>query len=145
VGNWQVQSGLRAKAGFTLLELLLVLVIVAIASVGVTLAMRDSGQAQLETQALRLAALLEAGRAQSRASGAVVRWQATPNGFVIGGVEHTWTADGVVAQSDQPVLLGPEPMIAAQSIRIWRTEQPDHVLRVATDGVRPFAVQDAAP
>jgi general secretion pathway protein H len=136
---------LRAQAGFTLLELLLVLSIVAVASVGVTLAMRDTGQAQLETQALRLAAMLEAGRAQSRASGAAVRWQAIPNGFVIGGVEHTWTAGGIVAQSNKPVLLGPEPMIAAQSIRIWRTEQPVHVLRVATDGVRPFSVQDTAP
>ena len=52
----------RAR-GFTLLELLVVLSIMALATVGVGLAMRDGTQAQLERDAERLAALLESARA----------------------------------------------------------------------------------
>ena len=48
--------------GFTLLELLLVLAIVAFASLGVAVSMRDGAQAGLEREALRLAALLEQRR-----------------------------------------------------------------------------------
>lgn len=44
--------------GFTLLELMVVISIMAIAAAGVSLSLRDSGQAQLEREAERLAALL---------------------------------------------------------------------------------------
>lgn len=138
--------------GFTLLELLLVVAIVAMASVGVSLAMRDSAQARLETEAQRLAAVLESARAQSRASGVPVRWYTTSSGFVFDGLPHgtpdslpqTWLESGITASSAQPLLLGPEPLIAPQSVRLWLTAQPQHSLRVATDGVRPFAVQSNA-
>lgn len=133
------------SGGFTLLELLLVIAIVAIASVGVSLAMRDSAQAQLETEAHRLAAVLEAARAQSRASGLPVRWRATATGFTVDDQPHTWTSSGIAASADQPLLLGPEPIIAPQSVRLWLTTQPQRSVRVATDGVRPFAIHDVAP
>lgn len=144
---------LTLSRGFTLLELLLVVAIVAIASAGVTLAMRDSAQAHLETEAQRLAALLESARAQSRASGVPVRWRATPTGFVFDGLPHdrrdalpqTWLESGVAAHSERPLLLGPEPLIAPQSVRLWLTAQPQHVLIVDTDGLRPFAVRNATP
>ena len=77
VGNKKIRAnGIR---GFTLLELLVVLSIMALATVGVGLAMRDGTQAQLERDAERLAALLESARAQSRASGVPVRWLALSN------------------------------------------------------------------
>ena len=135
----------RLSGGFTLLELLLVIAIVATASVGVTLAMRDSGQAQLETEAQALAAVLESARAQSRASGLPVRWRATATGFAIDDKLQGWTSSGIAASSEQPLLLGPEPIIAPQSVRLWLTEQPSKSVRVATDGVRPFAVQNVNP
>ncbi|EER57631.1 general secretion pathway protein H, partial [Acidovorax delafieldii 2AN] len=50
---------LRTARGFTLLELLVVISIMALATAGVSLALRDSGQTQLEREAARLAALLE--------------------------------------------------------------------------------------
>lgn len=137
--------GERVFGGFTLLELLLVIAIVATASVGVTLAMRDAGQAQLETEAQALAAVLESARARSRASGLPVRWRATATGFAIDDKAQSWTSSGVAASSELPLLLGPEPIIAPQSVRLWLVAQPGKSVRVATDGVRPFAVQNANP
>ena len=48
----------RLATGFTLLELLVVLAIVAIASAGVSFALRDAAGAPLEREAQRLAALI---------------------------------------------------------------------------------------
>ena len=137
--------------GFTLLELLIVVAIIAIGTVGVGLALRDSGQTALETQAQALAALLETARAQSRASGVPVRWRPTPEGFAWDGLDNTgpeplpstWKTPGIRAQTPAPVLLGPEPLVGAQRIELWREDQPQWRLAVATDGVRPFAVAPA--
>jgi general secretion pathway protein H len=124
---------------------LVVVAIVALASAGAVVALRDSAHAGLETQAQALAALLESGRAQSRASGIAVRWVATENGFALDGKAQAWQIPGVQAHSAQPLLLGPEPVIPPQSVTLWLAEQPQRRLRVATDGLRPFAVDDAAP
>ena len=43
------------------------------------------------------------------------------------------------------VLLGPEPIIGAQELVLRTAAQPELALRIATDGVRPFAVQTLAP
>ena len=61
--------------GFTLLELLVVMAIVAMVSAGVGFAMRDASQVQLDREADRLAALFETARARSRVSGLPVRWR----------------------------------------------------------------------
>jgi len=134
------QRGRLSQLGFTLLELLLVIAIVAVVSTGAVLALRDSAQAALETEAQRLAAVLEQGRAQSRSSGVVVRWSATPRGFTLDNQPQGWLVQGVQASSERPLVLGPEPIIPPQSVSLWLTEQPLKVLRVATDGVRPFEV-----
>jgi general secretion pathway protein H len=126
--------------GFTLLELLLVIAIVAVVSTGAVLVLRDSAQAALETEAQRLAAVLEQARAQSRSSGVAVRWSATPRGFALDGKQQGWLVQSIEASSEHPLVLGPEPLIPPQSVKLWLTEQPLKVLRVATDGVRPFEV-----
>ena len=51
---------MQRQRGLTLLELLVVLAIIAISSAGVALAMRDNSQTQLEREAQRLIAKLEA-------------------------------------------------------------------------------------
>jgi general secretion pathway protein H len=130
--------------GFTLLELMVVVAIVALASVAVTLSLRDSAQAQLDTEAQRLAALLESARAQSRTVGVPVVWRPTATGFVFEGapaLPSQWQNTDVSASVTRPVLLGPEPLIPPQRVRLWMRAQPERVLVVATDGVRPFAVQ----
>lgn len=135
--------------GFTLLELLVVLVIVAMATAGVSLAMRDGGQTALEREAQRLAVLLESARAQSRASGVPVVWRATAQGFRFEGLPpetlpDRWLSEGIVVRSSGAVLLGPEPIIGPQAVVIGHAAQAGDAgggsLRVATDGLRPFAV-----
>ena len=148
---WKGQCALHAPRcrGFTLLELLVVISIIALATAGVALAMRDSGQTQLEREAQRLAALLESARAQSRASGVPVRWRPTASGFEFeglptGALPNRWLAEGVSATSATGaavLLLGPEPIIGRQQVVLSMAAQADRRLSVETDGLRPFTVQ----
>ena len=152
-GNNPRQFCLRHYQGFTLLELLLVVTVVAIASAGVSFAFRDAGQARLDSEAQHLIAVLESARAQSRASGIAVTWRPTVEGFVLQGLPDNpknplaqkWQEPEIVVNSEKPLLLGPEPLIPPQSILMWMSSQPLYSVRIATDGVRPFAVQNNAP
>ena len=74
---------MQRQQGLTLLELLVVLAIIGFGLAGVSLSLRDSNQTQIEREAQRLIAVLEAARAQSRTSGMALIWQPTAEGFVI--------------------------------------------------------------
>jgi general secretion pathway protein H len=142
-------------SGFTLIELLVVLAIIALATAGVGLALRDSAEVVLDREADRLAALLEAARAQSRSSGMAVRWQPTPqgpqsfrfDGLPLNTLPAQWLTNGITAQ---PMLggqvavaalqLGPDPIIAAQQVVLASAALPGRSRIIATDGLRPFAV-----
>lgn len=145
-------------AGFTLLELLLVVAIIAMSTAGVSLALRDVGQTQLEREGLRLAAMLDSARARSRASGVPVYWRADATGFAFIGLPQPapaegeppavsasefapamrWLADGVTVSAGNTITLGPEPVIAPQDIVLAQGDQRIHV---RTDGLRAFQVQ----
>ena len=140
-------------AGFTLIELLVVIAIIGMAMAGVTFAIRDTGQAVLDREAERLAALFESARAQSRASGVPVRWHLTEQGgFVFEGTDPgalptQWMADGIRVQDMAAngvrvniIQLGPEPIIPAQQVALAAQSVPGRSLLVSTDGLRPFAV-----
>ena len=135
----------RYSPGFTLLELLVVVAIMALATAGVGFALRDSASGNLEREAQRLAALLESARAQSRMSGNPVRWRTTPTGFVFEGLPGSrlpdqWLDRDVHTATVANVTLGPEPVIGVQSIRLVSVSQPERSLTLFTDGVRPFSV-----
>lgn len=137
---------LRLTRGFTLLELLVVISIMALASAGASLALRDSGQALIEREAVRLSALLESGRAQSRASGRTVVWRARTDGFqfdgiVPGSLPSAWLDPGTRVLGPAVLQLGPEPLIEPQQIVLSHQEHPERSLRVVTDGLRPFRVE----
>lgn len=144
----------RTSSGFTLLELLVVIAIITIGTAGVGLALRDPASERLDRDAQRLAMLLEAGRAQSRASGVPLRWMASNEGFVFQGLPTDtlptrWLDANTTARgtSVAPVVLvlGPEPIIGPQAVLLSNASQPGRTLRVATDGLRPFVVQPEAP
>ena len=142
----------RFGGGFTLLELLIVVSIIAIATVGVSFALRDSESAQLEKEARRLAALLESARAQSRSSGVPIRWLPADGGFRFEGaapntLPDRWLSDKTQVRGTATLVLGPEPIIGRQQVVLVSTTAPDRSLRIATDGIRPFGVTaaDSAP
>lgn len=128
---------------------MVVLSLIGLATAAVSLAFREPGASQVEEEALRLAALLEGGRAHSRSSGLPVRWQASDGGFRFEGLlpgqelPQTWKHPGMQAQTHHGLrlLLGPEPVIGAQSVVVSSQAAPALRWRVATDGVRPFTAQ----
>jgi len=139
--------------GFTLVELLVVVALLAITSATVSLALRDPAELQLEREAQRLAALLEAARAESRASGLAVRWipkaVKTGDDFRFEGLPRTiqlparWLGDPVAVSiqntnlANPAVVLGPEPVIPAQRLVLQLGNQR---MVLGTDGLSAFDI-----
>jgi general secretion pathway protein H len=148
----------RTSRGFTLIELIVVVALIAVAAGVVSLALRDGAANRLEQEAARLAALLESARAEARASGLAVRFElamadnSAGANFRFVGLPPSvlmptrWldTATGAEIIGARALRLGPEPVIGAQQI-VLRLE--DHRLALATDGLGPFApvTPQAAP
>ena len=146
---------MQRQRGLTLLELLVVLAIIAISSAGVALAIRDNAQTQLEREAQRLIAKLEAARVQSRAQGVPLIWRATASGFVI---ETQVVSSDFMEQSEnwlfadmsigisagmKTITLGPEPIIPPATITLSKlsgqtSDAKPMNLRIGTDGLQPF-------
>lgn len=148
-GNRQDGSLSRHPRGLTLIELLIVVAIIAMATASVSLTMRDQASVQLEREAQRLAALLESARTLSRAHGVPVRWQATAQGFRFEGLPGSalpahWLDADTAVSGEAMLNLGPEPLIERQSVTLVSRRQNGPGWRIFTDGLRPFAV-DAVP
>lgn len=152
----------RAR-GFTLLELMVVVAIIALASAAVTLALPDPASTRLEREATRLVAILETARVQARSLGAPVRWvpgrprqtandspdQPAPDFHFTGlpensGLPERWSDTDlagkigvVLAPGQSGLLLGPEPVIPPQTLTL---QLDDKRLRLSTDGLSAFAV-----
>ncbi len=153
--------------GFSLVELLIVIAIIAISVSLVALALPDGDATRLEEDGARLAALLEMARTEARVSGASVRWvprlqgEADPTRdgsaqtaqfrFVGLPPRHEpraepdwptrWLDPRVSAQvvGGTTLLLGPEPILPPQSVVLRLGERR---LELASDGLGPFAPVD---
>jgi general secretion pathway protein H len=150
-------AGRGTVRGFTLVELLVVLVLVALSAAVVTLSLRDRDASQLEEEAARLSALLESARAESRVAGVAVLW--APVAAEVGGSPEAaqfrftglsgarrwptrWLDAQVRAEVPGGVLrLGPDAILPAQSVRLRLNER---TLELASDGLGPFEVRAPA-
>ncbi len=135
------------QRGFTLLELLVVVAIIAIGAGLMSLALRDPAESRLEEEAARLVALFEGARGVARAADAEIRWQpVTKEGkaaFRFTGLppgttmsDH-WIGDETSAEvaGSSFVKLGPEPIIGEQTVIL---RLGDKRIRIGTDGLKPF-------
>ncbi|MEP7295648.1 MAG: prepilin-type N-terminal cleavage/methylation domain-containing protein [Burkholderiales bacterium] len=141
-------------SGFTLIELMVVVALIAVASAITSLALRDPASTKLEHEGARLVALLEAARTEARAAGLTASWQPLTGqdgstSFRFNGLPPSselpvhWLTSGVTADipGARAIVLGPEPMIGAQRIVLHLDEQ---TLTLATDGLGPFVVATEA-
>ncbi|WP_374592210.1 Tfp pilus assembly protein FimT/FimU [Aquabacterium sp.] len=147
-------------AGFTLLELLIVVALIAVVSAVAGLALRDPAETRLEREAVRLASLLEAARSESRALGVAVTWLPRPvqtrnetlDFNFVGLPERLapprrWLEPGVTVQvagataAAPGIVLGPEPLIGPQRI-VLRID--DRSVTLVSDGLGPFALDGSA-
>jgi general secretion pathway protein H len=149
------------QRGFTLIEVMVVLALLGMATGLVALAWPTDPHRALQRDAERVAAVLQAQRVLSRSTGQPRWWQ------VQGGELWVHAADtGPLpvlrlrpqdprvhwrsALDGQRHSLGPEPIVPGQTLQVWRNRNGSPAeagmaagswVLVATDGVRPFAVQ----
>ena len=142
-------SSRQPARGFTLIELVVVLAVIAVAAGLIALTVRDPTETRLENEAARLTALLESARSEARAAGLMAVWvpgadaQGEPFRFVgLPASLHLptrWMDDGVSAQvvGASSLTLGPEPILPPQRV-ILRLD--GRSLEVGSDGLAPFGV-----
>jgi general secretion pathway protein H len=143
---------LRSR-GFTLIEMMLVLAIVAVLTAVVSWSMRDSAAVQLKQEAERLALWLESARVQARVQGLAVTAQMLPQGVALQGLSSDTggTIQGAMGLSwlrpdTQPVggdavlMLGPEPFIPPQQVQLGSTRDLNAKATVWTSGAGPWRV-----
>jgi general secretion pathway protein H len=140
-----------AARGFTLIELVVVLAIAALAAGVITLAIREPAQTALDQEAVRLVALLETARAESRAGGFSVVWVPAAGtdepGFRFVGLPAAlalpsrWLDGRVAARvvGGTSVVLGPDAILPPQRIVL---ALEDRRLEIASDGLGAFAVAE---
>lgn len=139
----------KRQRGFTLIELLVVLALLAL-SVGLALPSWRTQQDQALWQAAdQLAHDLERARAQSQRQGQPLGWQASAQGGQWlgrpGSPVAPWPLPDLQVQVQGPLILGPEPILPAQALRLSRASQPSLQVWVWSDGVRPFVASWSAP
>ncbi len=147
----------RPARGFTLVELLIVIAVIALGVGLVALALPDGERARLDEEAERLAALIETARAESRVSGAPVVWlprragdtatdtAGQPLQFRFVGLPRSlalptrWLDARTSAQvvGAPQLVLGPEAILPPQRVVLTLGE---HRLELASDGLAPFGV-----
>ena len=157
----------RLASGFTLVELMVVLVVLAVTASLVSWSVSAARGHGLESAAEQLAAILEQARWQAISTGRRIAWElpqsssaagstmpqarwyeqtqdgiwhlrVTPAAAALAGVSLTIAQPRFAGDTPARVVLGPEPAGAAVCILLM---QEGSTVAVASDGIAPFAVR----
>ena len=142
-------TSLRAACGFSLLELLVVLVILAVAAGAVSMSVAPRESRLLAEESERLAALFRLAQDEARVRGRPVAWIADEHGyrFLVGGREPDAPGDPLRARAwpfpvqrvEAPRLVfGAEPLLPPAEIRIATHERE---VRLALDAFGTITVR----
>jgi general secretion pathway protein H len=157
-------TDVRAGRGFTLVEVLVVVVIIALLATVVVVRIAPDARQGLREEAARLAAVLAHARDEAVVTGAPLAWQAAGSGyrFARRAADRTWQpldrdaalraralAPGVSLAAIETAARadGPQPVIVlaptglAEPFRITLALGP-HRVRVSSDGVNAPVVED---
>ena len=140
------KQSIRVK-GFTLIELMVVLLVLALCSSLVVMSTRDTAQQTLEREADRLVNVLEAARAQARSNSTALLWQSDAQGYSVRVLTdpdlptqvHQWYMPGTRSEPATWVI-SPEPVQAAVRLSLLLEGAPTERLSIATDGAASFKV-----
>lgn len=124
---------------------MVVIFILGVVSLGVSFVLPNPVQQHLQQEGRRLVAMLETARTESRSRGIPIWATSSPEGLWLQrhGLPDEllpWLKADTHAQvmgnpSRSALILGPEPIIVPQRIRLWHQGQS---LILATDGIGPF-------
>ncbi|HBO1214206.1 TPA: type II secretion system minor pseudopilin GspH [Pseudomonas aeruginosa] len=142
------------QGGFTLIELMVVLVIVGIATAAISLSARSDPTGLLRQDAARLARLLEIAQGEARVRGTPILWQPSAKGYRFSPQAYRGKTDAFAADTElrardwqaaplrvsvrpqRPVLLDAEWIGAPLRITLSDGQHSVTVLREANGHVR---------
>jgi general secretion pathway protein H len=133
--------------GFTLIELMVVLLVLALCSSLVVMSTRNTAQQTLEREADRLVNVLEAARAQARSNSTALLWQSDAQGYSVRALTdpesqtkvHQWYVPGTRSEPSTWVISA-EPVQAAVRLSLLLEGATSERVSIATDGAASYKV-----
>jgi type II secretory pathway pseudopilin PulG len=137
----------RTHVGFTLLELLVGIVLVALMTATVASSLPSQSSRLLRTEAHRLAEVLESQRVHAVANEIAQSLVFTNHQLFIEkenaqGPAPIWSSDAIQVVNPPRWVVGPEPFGSKVELQVVSGDDPEQSLYVGTDGVRAFGVKN---
>lgn len=149
VGNSPGMTRFRTPAGFTLLELLVVTVLIGVAAAAVASSLPRQSARSLRAEANHLATVLETQRLEA-ISNEVAQVLIFKKHELFTERKNVlkpaliWSSDAIEVTAPSRWVTGPEPFGSKLVLQVVSHDDPAQTLYVGTDGIRSFSVKNAA-